>query len=197
MFLSRPLRHPSTIAALVGAALLVVSYLAFSLRAVTDPVEPGQIVDLKRFLAAAAGAGMFWVISRHARRGWVGQTPERFAGIALLSVAALGLVLAVRIGYDMVFAAETQVMLIRNLRWTIIWLGYFGTALLGYFAVVFGLSLRRIGPIAEGTAEDRLASLLTEIAHLPAAERSLLADVLAAPLRYEEADPLFADRLQG
>lgn len=179
------------IAAMVGFVLLVATYLAFSIRAVTDPFDPGELLSAKRFVVATVGAGLFWLVARYARKDWSGLVPARIVGVALLSVAALGFVLATRIGYDLLITGETEAMLVRNMRWTIIWLGYFGTALLGYFAIMFGLSLRRAAPMAVGTRQDRLAAVLTEVATWSASERLMLAAVLDGPAVYECADPLF------
>ena len=179
------------IAAIVGLVLLVGSYLAFSIRAVTDPFDPGELLSLKRFIVAAVGAGMFWLIARYARREWAGRIPERIVGIALLAAAALGFVLAARIAYDLLVTGETEAMLVRNVRWTIIWLGYFGTALLGYFAIVFGLSLRRAGPPPAGSRQDHLAAVFTEVASWSAMERCMLVAALDNTTDYECVDPLF------
>lgn len=179
------------IAAIVGVVLLAGSYLAFSIRAVTDPFDPGELLSLKRFLVAAIGAAMFWVISRYARREWAGHIPERIVGIALLSSAALGFVLAARIGYDLIFTGDAEAMLVRNIRWTIIWLGYFGTALLGYFAIVFGLSLRKAKPCIAGTLQDRRAAVFTEVSSWSASDRRTLAAMLDRSTSYDCADELF------
>lgn len=179
------------IAAIVGVVLLVGSYLAFSIRAVTDPFDPGELLSLKRFLVAAIGAAMFWGISRYARRQWAGHIPERIVGIVLLSAAALGFVLTARIGYDVLFMGETEAMLVRNVRWTIIWLGYFGTALLGYFAIVFGLSLRKAKSCITGTLRDRRAAVFTEVSSWSASDRCMLAAMLDRSTNYECADELF------
>lgn len=179
------------IAAIVGLVLLIGSYLAFSIRAVTDPFDPGELLSLKRFLVAAVGAATFWLIARHARKQWVGHIPERVVGIALLSAAALGFVLAARIGYDLLVTGESEAMLVRNVRWTLIWLGYFGTALLGYFAIVFGLSLRRAKPCIAGTPLDRRAAVLTEVASWSASDRRMLAAMLDRSTDYECADEMF------
>jgi hypothetical protein len=180
------------IAVIVGIVLLLATYLAFSIRSVTDPLDPGELLSTKRFVVAAVGSGLFWVVVRYARKDWAGRSPERLVGVALMSVAALGFVLATRIGYDLLITGETEAMLVRNLRWTIIWLGYFGTALLGYFAIVFNLSLRRTVPLASGTRQDRVAAVFTEVATWSASERRMLAAMLDDPDAYECADPLFA-----
>lgn len=180
------------IAAIIGLLLLASTYLVFSIRAVTDPWEPGQILDLKRFAAAGVGAVMFWLVARHARRNWAGQVHARIVSLALMTVWALGLVLATRIAYDMFLTELTDESLVRNVRWTMIWLGYFGAALLGYFAVVCGLTLQRSPQLARGTHEDRVAAVFTEIATWSAADKRMLVAAFDTPTVYEEADPLSA-----
>lgn len=185
------------IAAFVGMLLLFATYFAFSFRAVMNPVEPGELLSEKRLVIVALGTGLFWLITRYARRSWVGQAPRRFAGIAFLSVVALAVVLASRIAYDLWIAGEGKAEVVRNLLWTIIWAGYFGTALLGYLAAILVRSLRNGAFLARGTCEDRLTTVLNEVSTWSARDRRTLAAMIDQPPRYLEADPLFAEEPLG
>ncbi len=180
------------IAAIVGAILLTATYCAFSIRAVTDPIAPGDLLSVKRAVIAALGAGLFWLVARYVRRSFVMQAPRRFVEIALVSGLTVAAVLASRIAYDLWISGETHAVVTRNLRWTVIWAGYFGTALLGYCAAILVQSLRGAAFLWRGTRQDRLATVLNEVSTWPVSERRILAAMIDQPARYVEADPLFA-----
>lgn len=181
------------IAAIVSVLLLFATYLAFSFRAITNPVEPGELLSEKRLIIVALGTGLFWLIARYARHSWVGQARRRFAGVAIRFVVALAVVLASRIAFDLWFSGEGKAEFVRNLRWTMIWAGYFGMALLGYLAAIMVQSMRDGAFIGRGSREDRLASVLNEVSTWSAGDRRTLAALIDHPARYAEADPLFVE----
>lgn len=158
-----PLDRQATVFAL---GLMLTSYLLFSLRTMLDPIDPGDLVSLKRLLATGAGAITFWVVVTRSRA--MALRSIRLGDVALLSLAALGPVLATRVGYDILVSSEDEASLARNLRWVLAWSGYFVAALLGYRVLVLQRCL--------------------------AARKDPVQTVEAAPGQampaYEEADPL-------
>ena len=114
--------------------LMLTSYLLFSFRTMLDPIDPGSLVSLKRLLATGAGAITFWVVVTRSKA--MALRSIRLGDVALLSLAALGPVLATRVGYDIMMSSEDEASFARNLRWVLAWSGYFVAALLGYRVLV-------------------------------------------------------------
>lgn len=122
---------------LVCLSLMVATYVAFSLRTIMDPVDPGELLSLKRLVASVVGAGMCWIAVQRIRRFPLAAIPARLFGIASILVAGAGFVLASRIAFDFIVEGQTQELLARNIRWVITWLGYFTAAVMAYIAMTF------------------------------------------------------------
>jgi hypothetical protein len=176
----------------IGAILMLATYLAFSLRTLIDPVDPGELLSLKRLFAAATGTLVFWTVTRSAARSPADRIRERIPVLVLQAVGALGLVLAARVGFDLLASAGDDARLARNLRWIIAWAGYFAAALVAYVAVVSAVSARRPAASAFTSREDAVAWLIGEVSAWPEAERQAVAARIAGPQVYLEADPVAA-----
>lgn len=178
------------LAVVIAVLLLCASYLLFSFRSLTSPFEPGELLSAKRLLVTAIGAGMFMLAARHANRDWSGPATATLRRLAVHSLAAIGAVCGARVGYDLLASGGAEADLVRNMRWTIVWTGYFFAALLGYLAIVLGMALQRATSWPRGTRQDRMAAVMTEVGSWAHADRRALVATLDRPVVYEEADPL-------
>lgn len=191
MLATRRLRHDRQLALTIGVVLLVATYLVFSIRSVLDPVSPGDLLSLKRLIAAAAGSGLFMLAVSKAATMPTKRWSERLT--ALLWVTALGTLamLAFRIGYDLLVDDRPEAVVARNARWILAWLGYFGAAIGGYFAITFikqAMHRERTAPAFDRA--DVAAVLIAEVSEWPPEERRSLITRLSCIPEYEEADPL-------
>lgn len=75
-------RRETRLSLMMGVALLFITYSLFSIRAVLDHVDPGELLSLKRSIATSAGALVFFLIASTYRV--VGAAP-RFERLALLA----------------------------------------------------------------------------------------------------------------
>lgn len=157
---------------LICFALMVATYLAFTIRTMIDPVDPGEFLSIKRAIASAAGAAMCWFAVQRIRKIPLVELPTRLIGIVSLVVAGGGFVLATRIAYDFAIEGETQALLARNVRWVITWLGYFTAAVMGYLALTFARSITEARQLAK--SETLRSQVQGEM----------------QPVIYDEADPI-------
>lgn len=164
---------------LVCLALMAATYLAFTIRTMIDPVDPGELLSGKRAMASAAGAAMCWFAVQRIRMIPLAELPTRLIGIACIVVAGGGFVLATRIAYDFAIEGETQALLARNLRWVITWLGYFAAAVMGYLAITFARSVSEARKVSKSASASLQAPSETQAAF------------------YEEADPILTGQRDG
>lgn len=191
MFATRPLRHDRQLALLIGLVLLVATYVIFSIRAVLDPATPGDLLSLKRLIATAAGSGLFMLAVAKAAKVPSARWSERLT--ALLWVTAIGTLamLAFRIGYDLLVDNRPDAVVARNARWVLAWLGYFGAAIGGYFAITFIRQTVRRERVNRAFSRAEVASVLVEeVGDWTPEERRALIARLSRIRDYEEADPL-------
>ena len=176
----------------IAAVLMIVTYLAFSLRTLLDPLDPGELFSAKRLAAAAVGTATFWVVARSASCLSAYHRRERIRAVTLRVIAAATFVLFTRLAWDVIVTGETEAMVAKNLRWIIAWSGYFVAALMAYFAIAAGRLARRRSASAFASREDAVRWFATELSTWPEVERRAIAAMLDAPRDYECADPLFA-----
>lgn len=191
MFTTRRHRHDRQLALTIGLVLLVATYAVFSIRAVLDPVAPGELFSLKRLLATTAGSGLFMLAVAKAATMTTTRWSERLT--ALLWVTAIGsiAIFAFRIGYDVLVDNRPEAVIARNARWVLAWLGYFGSAIGGYFAITFVKQAMRREPAAPAFDRADIAAVMAaEVAEWPPAERRALIARLSRIRDYDEADPL-------
>ena len=148
----------------VALALLIASYCLFTLRTVLDPIDPGEVLSAKRLVTTAVGATMFWVLATR----WQSLSRYALSGrlwrAAVLVLAAMGPVLATRVGYDLLVSGEGATQFGDNVRWIIAWSGYFVAAVLGYQLIT-----RREKPAPAWDEADYLAHLLSDTDDTPIA----------------------------
>lgn len=153
-YLLRPDRRAALMFVL---ALLIASYLLFTLRTVLDPVDPGEVLSAKRLATTAVGATMFWLLATRWRSLARYAIQGRLWRAAMLVLAAMGPVLATRVGYDLLLTGEGTTALGDNIRWILAWSGYFIAAVLGY-----QLTMLRDKSAPAWSEADYLAHLLPE-----------------------------------
>lgn len=129
--------------ALFAAALFCVSTFAISsFRTSLNPQIAFTLFDPKRVALLIAGACVFWLAISAAHR----QRPDlRALGrIAMIAVPGMALLFAMAVGWDVLVAQRPENLVARNLRWILLWSGYFGTGLAAWLAVQYGAALAQV-----------------------------------------------------
>lgn len=129
--------------ACAAAILFCVSTFAVSaFRASLNPDQVFDLFDLKRIVLIIAGALVFWlaIAGRGSRRPGLPMLRR----MAVVGLPGLVLLLLLAVGYDMVIAQDTTNMAAINLRWMLLWSGYFGTGLAAWLAVQYGAALAEV-----------------------------------------------------
>jgi hypothetical protein len=125
---------------LAGALLFCVATFALSaFRASLNPDTVFALFHPKRTLLIGAGALLFWA----AIGGTVGRRPgwATLRRLTLVGLPGLALLFALASGWDILVTGETEDMAARNLRWILLWCGYFGTGLAAWLALQYGAAL--------------------------------------------------------
>lgn len=191
MFANRRLPNDRQLAVIIGLCLMAATYLVFSVRAVLDPASPGDFLSLKRLIATAAGAGVFLLAVTRAAAIPARRWSERMVGLLWVTVLGGLAILVVRIGYDLFVDDRAGAIVARNARWVLAWLGYFGAAIGGYFAITFlRRSVRREQARRAFDRAEVAAVLIDEVAEWTPQERRALLVRLSRIKDYEETDLL-------
>lgn len=191
---------------LILLALLfgATTYAILSLRAGLAPEIDNGFAQLRRLVGTAGGAFAFWLILLRLDAVSLTRKQGPIQLAAMLAVAGVGL-LAVRVGFGWVFQ-DYEVSFARNLRWTIVLVGYLGLGVglyLAYQLRVAGrvavaapaaaAAVETTGPSDIAEAVDWLAdTIIAEYAAGDVQGRRDLADRIAARAGYKVADPLGA-----
>ncbi|MFM5955261.1 MAG: hypothetical protein ACKOPE_13295 [Novosphingobium sp.] len=174
------------------------TYLAFSVRTLLDTVNPGELFSLKRFIATGVGAAAFVAVALPTRKAPERELSARLASVLLLSAAGAALVLAVRIGYDLIVADHVDAILQRNVRWIITWFGYFSATVASYIAILFARRARRQELSDRPFSRPEIAAaLVAEVSQWNADERRALIESLDQAAAYVQADPIEFCRTPG
>lgn len=150
---SLPQRRPGQLRS-AGAAALLFCVSTFTLSAFRASLNPDEVFDLynpKRIVLIAAGALVFWL----AIRGRAGARPglPMLRRMALVGLPGLAALLGLAVALDIWVMGESANLAARNMRWILLWSGYFGTGLAAWLAVSYGAALAQV----EQQAVDRLA----------------------------------------
>ncbi len=125
---------------LAAALLFCVSTFAISaFRASLNPDTVFELFHAKRTLLIGVGALVFWI----AIREMSGRRPKWSTLRHLLLTGLPGLVLLFGLasGWDLFVTGDTRDMTARNLRWILLWSGYFGTGIAAWLALQYGTAL--------------------------------------------------------
>ncbi len=138
-----------------AALLFCLSTFAISsFRASLNPDAVFDLLEPKRIALIVAGAGVFWLAVKQAER----HRPDlcglgRMATVALPGMAVL---FGIAVGWDVLIDPEPADIAARNLRWILLWGGYFGTGIAAWLAIHFATALADVQ--AMQTAEAARAS---------------------------------------
>jgi hypothetical protein len=180
-FLSRGAGQGSN-APLLWLALLfaTITYAAISTRALLNPHEINYLIDMKRILSVLLGAAVLWFALRAAER----YSAQRAAvqAVAILRVSALGIIalLIARELYDVIESDKFAASLALNIRFILIWIGYFAAAVAGFMGFSYYRQLQTVKAL--GTAK-----IFADSANYRSEMKKLLM-VLREETGYESAD---------
>lgn len=191
MLADRPNTHDKRIAFAIGLALMLATYLVFSLRSMLNPGSGGDLFSEKRAITAVLGGGLFLFVAHRASR-MLRRDPARIGPVVALSALSLAILLTIRVAYDLFVAGATEAVLAVNVRWMMTWLGYFGAALASYYALILArraLRQEAVATAAALTQDETVTMVVAEVSQWSLAERRELIAALARIPDYEEADP--------
>lgn len=179
-------------------AFWLFSYVLLSAMAQLFPTAPGLFNDT-RLIATGVGAACFSLVL-----GWTRSNGDRFGAARVAAILATILpaslfVLAARLVTDYLQFGEVR-DLNRDLRWAMIWAGYFGLWVSAALAIQWDrcraaqsgiaapIATAMVEPLPAQEWEEALEAIAGELAALPAATRSELAQRLSERAGYELAD---------
>lgn len=139
-----PSAGPGRMSPWLAVGFGIVTYTLFSVRATLNPDESAHFFNEKRIVATVAGALVFWLAARAAGRNT--KLPPRQAVFAVARVAVPGalLLFALRMGLDWLLTPEVKDSLARNIRWMLLWLGYFGAGISAAIALFYQQQLKAL-----------------------------------------------------
>ncbi len=186
-------------------AFWLFSYFLLSAFAGLIPTAPG-LFNETRLVATGAGALCFALVLRWTRHAAERLETKRVAAILTTILPASLFVLTARVVTDMLQYGEVR-DLNRDVRWAMIWAGYFGLWVSAALAMQWercraaqsrraaaaqAAALPVAAPIVEPVPvqawEEALEAIADELAALPAANRRELAERLSERAGYELAD---------
>jgi hypothetical protein len=181
----RPFNERSVLSLTIAFA--TITYIALSTRAVLNPDEIKYFFDFKRMLSVVVGASIFWFAARSASAL---LSDQRAQILAALQVSIIGLLclLLVREAYDFFLSGEMIQRLSANVRWILMWLGYFAGAMATFFALEYHRQIVLLRSLAERTTAKTPVTDKTISATDTSDLRALLVS-LHAQTGYEAADP--------
>lgn len=170
-----------------AAAFAAITYLALSTRAVLNPDEIKYFFDFKRLLSVVVGASIFWAAASAASAL---HSDQRGQILGALQVSIIGLLclLFVREAYDFVVSGEITQQLSANVRWILMWLGYFAAAIAIFFALEYHRQISQLRSVMGPTTAAPLVNSKMTGASETSDVRALLV-ALHAQTGYEAADP--------
>lgn len=143
--------HGACLAALLFGLL---TFAISSFRASLNPETTFALFDAKRIALIAAGAGVFWLAIRAVSR----DLPDLrgLTRIAMIAVPGFAVLFAIAVGWDVVIDRRLDDVAARNLRWILLWSGYFGTGVAAWLAVQYAAALAHAQTVT-GRVEARSA----------------------------------------
>jgi len=182
-------------------------YAVLTMFAKLNPTTDALIVNDKRAFATGLGALVYWLTLRT-----LVARSDRTLGQMILAALAVGIpgtamILVARALFDLFTSADGSEGIARNIRWLLIWSGYYGAWVAGFVAVRFhrcatarhaailaaitpasAPARPRNGTDAKGWLIDAIAD---ELAAQPGVDRQALSRRLLARAGYEQADSAF------
>ena len=181
------------------------TYALFTYRAQLRYGDAYEVTDTIRLISTGVGAALYWLVMSRLIDGTRDRPGKPFAVLATILPASIVVLLA-RVVVEQMGAANPN-GLAGDLRFVMVWGGYFGLWVSASFALRvlprlnFGAEtgLQRLKAKQLTTERQNknvlfraevLERLALEIASLPAAERKALVEEFTVPLSYETADEL-------
>lgn len=182
-------------------ALFVFGILTFY--ATLNPAHGNPVVSDKRIFATIIGAFVYWFTIRAIAHRFGQPSRDILMATLLIGIPGSLLILAVRTLYDVATLSDLSGSFESNLRWVLLWLGYFGAWVAGFFAIACrrGAVAAHAAPCdarmpktdVQGAAEATLMAVIDELADQPEIDRARLAAALIARSGYELADCMSGD----
>lgn len=124
----------------LAAVLFCVSTFAISsFRASLNPEAVFELFNPKRVALIVAGAGVFWLAVKQAER----HRPDLcgLGRMAMVALPGMALLFGIAVGWDVLIDPEPADIAARNLRWILLWGGYFGTGIAAWLAIQYAAAL--------------------------------------------------------
>ena len=189
----------------LAAIFWAFTYALFTYRAQLRYGEAYELTDTIRLISTGVGAGLYWLVMSRLIDGTRDRPGKPLAVLATILPASIVVLLA-RLVVEQMGAANPN-GLPGDLRFVMVWGGYFGLWVSASFALRvmprlnFGaetgferLKTRQLTTKPQNKnalfRAEVLERLALEIASLPAAERRALVEEFTVPLSYETADEL-------
>lgn len=189
---------------LLAIIFWVFTYALFTYRAQLRYGDAYELTDTIRLISTAVGAGLYWLVLSRLIDGNRDRPGKPLAILATILPASIVVLLARVIVEQM--GATNPNGLPGNLRFVMVWGGYFGLWVSASFALramprlnfgsEFGLQHFKARQLLKSQNRNALfraevlERLALEIASLPAVERRALIEEFTVPLSYETADEL-------
>jgi len=189
----------------LAAIFWAFTYALFTYRAQLRYGDAYELTDTIRLISTGVGAGLYWLVMSRLIDGTRDRPGKPLAVLATILPASIVVLLA-RLVVEQMGAANPN-GLPGDLRFVMVWGGYFGLWVSASFALRvmprlnFGaetgferLKVRQLTTKQQNKnalfRAEVLERLALEIASLPAAERRALVEEFTVPLSYETADEL-------
>ncbi len=165
---------PSVSPALLAAAFALFVFVVTTLRAAIEPGVPVDVFSDKRIIATLLGGFVYWLTLRAIAQRI--HAPIGDVVLSALKIVVMGSValLAVRAAMDLADSVRLDISIARNIRWLLLWLGYFASWVAGFVAHAYYLRLKA-SPMA-----------------MPSQDRGIDRAFPSAIDTYECADPLYS-----
>ena len=133
---------PPRSAALAALIFCVSTFCVSAFRASLNPDEVFDLYNPKRIVLIVAGALVFW-LSIHGRAG-ARPGLKMLRRMALVGLPGLVVLFVLAMAMDIWVLHDTANMAAFNLRWILLWSGYFGTGLDAWLALRYGIALAEV-----------------------------------------------------
>lgn len=173
-----------------------------------NPALDVQIVNDKRIFATGLGALVYWLTIRRLTARSDRTLGEMIGAALAVGIPGTALILVARELFDLFTSPDGSEGIARNVRWLLIWLGYYSAWVAGFVAVrLHRCATTRLAAFAapavvtaapaaaptaahrrEDAAEWLVDAIAEELAARPAMDRQVLSRVLLMRAGYEQAE---------
>lgn len=211
--------QPAIPLAWLALAFAIFAFVVFTVRAVLNP-DGAVLISDKRVFATALGGVIYWIAIREIFRNSHKPIGTIVLNTMYISVLGIALLLAVRSAIDALTLDDLSESFARNIRWILLWAGYFGAWVAGFMSLLFYNRLNDVAtevsvsrqahiaarpeataafavertdtPMTVETLEWVAEAVAAEIARHPQIDRTTLIANLLRRSGYETTDAMFA-----